>query len=337
VAGERLLLLQATDPEGEDMVVAYSLSSSRLLGSYSPAREPLVGGGAVITQAGSGRLEVRTSGDLALLGGLEDLRRRSHYCPAPHVPLLAVYGMVEDGQVVGETVLRLHGLEPGLPLLRSLQPVLPAAAVVTGMFYDGVSCCLLWNTDQGPEVDWWDIGLELEELEGEQVVRQQTRTHGLQLYTGLERAGEDVQVTNVFLPTCHALALHGRLLTTVSVAARGDRVTLLHLDTRRTVTRTFQWKAFRSVALQDGVIALRESTLDTLLLFDLADFLDTALDTESLVRREVAVGWQKLGGFDCRTGWLLEGGRVLSHREGQHLLIKDFRRRGEGQGGQPDS
>ena len=76
--------------------------------------------------------------------------------------------------------------------------------------------------------------------EGEEAVRAQTRSTGLQMYTGLE-AGEveldvdkqssphtlQVKVTNVFLPVCHAFSLHRNHLVTVSVAPRGDRLDFL--------------------------------------------------------------------------------------------------------------
>ena len=78
--------------------------------------------------------------------------------------------------------------------------------------------------------------------EGEEAVRAQTRSTGLQMYTGLE-AGQvellvkkqsspphfslQVKVTNVFLPVCHAFSLHRNHLVTVSVAPRGDRLDFL--------------------------------------------------------------------------------------------------------------
>ena len=75
--------------------------------------------------------------------------------------------------------------------------------------------------------------------EGEEAVKAQTRSTGLQMYTGLEGGEVDsltmlwssnfhnhtlqVKVTNVFLPVCHAFSLHRNHLVTVSVAPRGDR------------------------------------------------------------------------------------------------------------------
>lgn len=41
--------------------------------------------------------------------------------------------------------------------------------------------------------------------------------------------------------------------------------------------------------------------------------------------REISLGWQKLG-VDTRTAWVVGGGRILSHREGQELIVRDFRR-----------
>ena len=41
--------------------------------------------------------------------------------------------------------------------------------------------------------------------------------------------------------------------------------------------------------------------------------------------REISLGWQKLG-VDTRTSWVVGGGRILSHRDGQELVVRDFRR-----------
>ena len=46
--------------------------------------------------------------------------------------------------------------------------------------------------------------------------------------------------------------------------------------------------------------------------------------------REISLGWQKLG-VDTRTAWVVGGGRILSHREGQELVVRDFRRWKENQ------
>ena len=63
------------------------------------------------------------------------------------------------------------------------------------------------------------------------------------------------------------------------------RVSILDLKTGSVVSRVFNWKSFRAVTLQEGLLALRESTLDNLLMFDLADFLDRSREVESLTRR----------------------------------------------------
>ena len=47
--------------------------------------------------------------------------------------------------------------------------------------------------------------------------------------------------------------------------------------------------------------------------------------TYILYFREISLGWQKLG-VDTRTAWVVGGGRILSHREGQELIVRDFRR-----------
>ena len=44
-----------------------------------------------------------------------------------------------------------------------------------------------------------------------------------------------------------------------------------------------------------------------------------------LCLREISLGWQRLG-VDTRTAWVVGGGRILSHREGQQLVVRDFRR-----------
>lgn len=44
-----------------------------------------------------------------------------------------------------------------------------------------------------------------------------------------------------------------------------------------------------------------------------------------LYLREISLGWQRLG-VDTRTAWVVGGGRILSHREGQQLVVRDFRR-----------
>ena len=126
-----------------------------------------------------------------------------------------------EGSEPGDTVLRLYRMDAGLTLLRSMSPVLPKAAVVSDLFYDGGLACLVWCTDQGPGTDYWDIavpGLSNGEGRGP---GGSTRTSGMQLYTGLE--GGEVVVTNIFLPTCHAFSLQGRHLVTVAVAKEGDR------------------------------------------------------------------------------------------------------------------
>ena len=109
-------------------------------------------------------MEVRKVVDdgLLLLGAIQDLRRRfcqnfcfllfclfpqpfldyrALYCPSPSSPLLAIYGMIDGGEVskleecffckipffevVGQSVLRLYRMEKGLPLVRSLMPEIP--------------------------------------------------------------------------------------------------------------------------------------------------------------------------------------------------------------------
>ena len=45
----------------------------------------------------------------------------------------------------------------------------------------------------------------------------------------------------------------------------------------------------------------------------------------NLCLREISLGWQRLG-VDTRTAWVVGGGRILSHREGQQLVVRDFRR-----------
>ena len=111
--------------------------------------------------------------------------------------------------------------------------------MVSSLFYDGTTACLYWSTDHGLSPDYWhlDMPAAMREnmKEGEEAVRAQTRSTGLQMYTGLE-AGQveladqqsshhslQVKVTNVFLPVCHAFSLHRNHLVTVSVAPRGDR------------------------------------------------------------------------------------------------------------------
>ena len=134
-----------------------------------------------------------------------------------------VHGAME-GSEPGDTVLRLYRMEPGLTLLRSMSPVLPKAAVVSDLFYDGSLACLVWCTDQGPGTDYWDIAVPgLSNGEGREGGQGgSTRTSGMQLYTGLE--GGEVVVTNIFLPTCHAFSLQGQHLVTVAVAKEGDRL-----------------------------------------------------------------------------------------------------------------
>ena len=44
-----------------------------------------------------------------------------------------------------------------------------------------------------------------------------------------------------------------------------------------------------------------------------------------VMSREVSVGWQRLG-VDTRAAWVVGGGRVLSHRQGEDLVVRDFRR-----------
>ena len=113
--------------------------------------------------------------------------------------------------------------------------------MVSSLFYDGTTACLYWSTDHGLNPDYWhlDMPAAMREnmKEGEEAVRAQTRSTGLQMYTGLE-AGQvelcrcailisntpQVKVTNVFLPVCHAFSLHRNHLVTVSVAPRGDRL-----------------------------------------------------------------------------------------------------------------
>ena len=113
--------------------------------------------------------------------------------------------------------------------------------MVSSLFYDGTTACLYWSTDHGLDPDYWhlDMPAAMREnmKEGEEAVRAQTRSTGLQMYTGLE-AGQvelfvdkqsspntlQVKVTNVFLPVCHAFSLHRNHLVTVSVAPRGDRL-----------------------------------------------------------------------------------------------------------------
>ena len=63
------------------------------------------------------------------------------------------------------------------------------------------------------------------------------------------------------------------------------RVSILDIKTGSVVSRVFNWKSFRAVTLQEGLLALRESTLDNLLMFDLADFLDRSREVESLACR----------------------------------------------------
>ena len=63
------------------------------------------------------------------------------------------------------------------------------------------------------------------------------------------------------------------------------RVSILDIKTGSVVSRVFNWKSFRAVTLQEGLLALRESTLDNLLMFDLADFLDRSREVDSLACR----------------------------------------------------
>jgi len=328
-AGQQVVVVHSQDEERDEVVVVFCVNTGRLLGTFEGSRESLLGGGGVVSQTQSGIMEVRKVVDdsLLLLGAIEDLRRRALYCPAPSSPLLAIYGMIDGGEVVGESVLRLYRMEKGLPLVRSLVPEIPESSVVSSLFYDGTTACLYWSTDHGLNPDYWhlDMPAAMREnmKEGEEAVRAQTRSTGLQMYTGLE-AGQ-VKVTNVFLPVCHAFSLHRNHLVTVSVAPRGDRVSILDIKTGSVVSRVFNWKSFRAVTLQEGLLALRESTLDNLLMFDLADFLDRSREVESLACREISLGWQKLG-VDTRTAWVVGGGRILSHREGQELIVRDFRR-----------
>ena len=120
---------------------------------------------------------------------------------------------------------------------------MPQSSVVSSLFYDGTTACLYWSTDHGLNPDYWhlDMPAAIREnmKEGEEAVKAQTRSTGLQMYTGLE-AGQvelvntlqqplqdhslQVKVTNVFLPVCHAFSLHRNHLVTVSVAPRGDRL-----------------------------------------------------------------------------------------------------------------
>ena len=89
--------------------------------------------GGVVSQTQSGIMEVRKVVDdgLLLLGSIEDLRRRfpeldispfyfcfvsfphplldyrALYCPAPSSPLLAIYGMIDGGEVSNSKILLL--------------------------------------------------------------------------------------------------------------------------------------------------------------------------------------------------------------------------------------
>ena len=106
-------------------------------------------------------------------------------------------------------------MEKGLPIVRSLMPEIPEvhfpnimsislkrpsvdkipyfflqSSVVSSLFYDGTTACLYWSTDHGLDPDYWhlDMPAAMREnmKEGEEAVRAQTRSTGLQMYTGLE-------------------------------------------------------------------------------------------------------------------------------------------------------
>ena len=108
-------------------------------------------------------------------------------------------------------------MEKGLPIVRSLMPEIPEvhfpksylskkpfvailptsisclllqSSVVSSLFYDGTTACLYWSTDHGLNPDYWNIDMPAairENMkEGEDAVKAQTRSTGLQMYTGLE-------------------------------------------------------------------------------------------------------------------------------------------------------
>ena len=126
--------MHSQDDERDEVVVVFCVNTGRLLGTFEGSRESLLGGGAgllflmlflsfyilggVVSQTQSGIMEVRKVVDegLLLLGAIEDLRRRfcfllfvlfphpsldcrALYCPAPSSPLLAIYGMIDGGEV----------------------------------------------------------------------------------------------------------------------------------------------------------------------------------------------------------------------------------------------
>ena len=76
---------------------------------------------------------------------------------------------------------------------------MPQSSVVSSLFYDGTTACLYWSTDHGLNPDYWhlDMPAAIREnmKEGEEAVKAQTRSTGLQMYTGLE-AGQVELVDN---------------------------------------------------------------------------------------------------------------------------------------------
>ena len=73
------------------------------------------------------------------------------------------------------------------------------SSVVSSLFYDGTTACLFWNTDLGLNPDYWHLDMPAamrENMnEGEEAVKAQTRSTGLQMYTGLE--GGEVDLVDI--------------------------------------------------------------------------------------------------------------------------------------------
>ena len=82
------------------------------------------------------------------------------------------------------------------------------SSVVSSLFYDGTTACLFWNTDLGLNPDYWHLDMPAamrENMnEGEEAVKAQTRSTGLQMYTGLE--GGEVDLEDI-ASLCYGLAI----------------------------------------------------------------------------------------------------------------------------------